>query len=139
MQCLLFVAAMSHARRLTVAILATQLAFSATPAGVLLVCISADGRASIEVAAPGTTRCAEADCERAQLDAEGHCCHDIPVVLSAQALHKVSAATLTPPLLSSTAMIAPAAQALLVGRAASVTSYGPPPTIAALRSVILTL
>ena len=130
---------MGQSRRLMVAILATQIAFSATPAGVLLVCVSADGRASIEVAAPGTTRCAESDCEHDVLDAEGHCCHDIPVVLSAQALHKASVATVPPPLLWSNALIVPDGHAPRVSAAPNLTSYGPPPAIGRLRSVILTL
>jgi hypothetical protein len=126
-------------RPFVIAVLVAQLALSATPAGALLVCVSVDGSASIEVAAPGTTRCAECDCEVGVIDDEGHCCHDIPVVLSAQALLKAPAAAAAVMLPLVALPIAPGLDALLVGRAPIARVHGAPPGLRALRSVILTL
>jgi hypothetical protein len=130
---------MSGPRRWVLAVLTAQLALSATPAGALLVCVSADGRASVEVAAPGTTRCAECDCEVGVVDDEGHCCHDIPVVLNAQALLKAGAADIGPPLALAAAPIIAAERSLSIGRASSSIPMRPPPGMSALRSVVLTL
>lgn len=64
--------------------LAIQLCCAVTPADAFLVCVSADGCIELELAMPGTERCAEVACDSEHAAATGsHGCRDIPLLSQA--------------------------------------------------------
>lgn len=135
---LLFLVAMSLPRRAIVAVLVLLLASSATPSAALLLCMSADGHASIEFAAPGTVRCADTDCEEGAIGLDDHSCRDIPVLSVGQLTLRSS-----PEGVAQSAAL-PAANHALAPRPAKLAKgpvdlIGAPATARALRSVVLTL
>jgi hypothetical protein len=67
-------------------LLALQIATSASPAAALIICLSNDGCAALEVALPGTTRCDDRTCNEPHAGAAEHSCRDIPVLSPAQQL-----------------------------------------------------
>jgi hypothetical protein len=126
-------------RRLIIAALILQLATSAAPSAALLLCMSDDGRASIEFAAPGTVRCADSDCEGDMARGDDHSCRDIPVLSAGQVIVRSSSAALAPPSVLPAVTTAFVTPALAIGCAAHTTHLVTPPAARALRSVILTL
>jgi hypothetical protein len=130
---------MLRLRRSVIAALILQLATNAAPSAALLLCMSPDGRASIEFAAPGTVRCADADCEPDATGADEHSCRDIPVLSAGQATVRSSSAGLAPPSVLPAGAPRVIAPALPVGIARPATHLTVPPETRALRSVILTL
>jgi hypothetical protein len=131
--------AMLQPGRSTIAILALLLAMSAHPSAALLVCMSADGQASLEFAAPGTVRCADADCEGEAERPGEHSCRDIPVLSAGQVVVRSSpnglALSAVLPALA-TAFVAPAPR---TGIAPPVAPFATASSALRLRSVILTL
>ena len=72
--------------RLTLLVaLALQLLGSMAPANAFIICVSDDGCVELEPSVPGSTRCAEDDCDNEHADAS-HDCRDIPVLLDAAGL-----------------------------------------------------
>jgi len=130
---------MSLPRRIVLAALVISVTTSASPSGALLLCVSEDGHASIEFAAPGTVHCDEADCRRGLAQPEQHSCRDIPVLSAAAAMAKTSTGLSDAPS-ASCAVVAPlAATSPASAIPPSANRPAPPPAAHVLRSVVLTL
>ena len=84
---------MGRIRFLLVPFLALQLAASVRSAEALMLCIAADGRASIEFAGSSSQRCG--DC--APTDAADHPCRDLVILSGVAELAPASATSLPPP------------------------------------------
>jgi len=130
---------MSLPRRFILAALVISLTTSASPSGALLLCVSEDGHASIEFAAPGTVHCDEADCLRGVAQPEQHSCRDIPVLSAGEAMVKTPSAFSSAPPPASVAVTATLAVGPLSRSIRLLWDRPAPPPAAALRSVVLTL
>ena len=87
---------MSLRGRLTIAAMVLHLTSSASPSTAILLCVSASGDTTIELAAPGTTRCCDRSCEPVAAQPGEHTCHDIPVLSAGDSVAKSADGSLRP-------------------------------------------
>jgi hypothetical protein len=115
-----------------------QLLLAGAPSSALVLCVSDDGCASVEIALPGSPNCIEADCDdEHQAANDEHACRDFAVVAAAPA--KAQSVTLAQPMLAagwvaSLPLIAPPPSQPLRAPSAAVSSAA-----RALRSTVLQL
>jgi hypothetical protein len=112
---------------------------SVTPVGALVLCISDDGCASLEMVAGWSGRCLESQCDDEHRDADDqHQCRDTPVLQhSLPSAH----ATLAPPAEQVCAILPPLNAPLPNGQVAyrAASSAEPPGAAHVLRTVVLQL
>ena len=73
-----------------------QLAGPVASRGDLVICVSADGRAALEFAVPGTGRCGDSACGGVLTEAADRSCRDIPVLSAGDSLATGTAASIQP-------------------------------------------
>jgi hypothetical protein len=94
-----------------------QLASTVAPAADLVICVSADGRAALEFAAPGTVRCGDTECDEVLTDAADHSCRDIPVLSAGDDLATGPAVAPQPAVAATAVALPPPAPIRSAGRA----------------------
>jgi len=78
------------------------------PSGAMVLCISADGCADLEPAAPWSSRCVASACDDAHRDGGApRACHDVPVLQHTLPSASAAAAALVPALAVLPAALAP--------------------------------